>query len=163
MIEVYILLMGLATLFAAATLWDDDLVRAAASLVAVFLVSGLALLALGAWFIGAMQVLLGAGAVAILALYAAITAAERREVLRAPRAGAIAAIMLSILAFSIGFLTIATPGVFTFYASNTRQVAQAFFSDIGLMAALSVLLLVALIASAYIIRYITIQEVIEHE
>jgi len=163
MIDVYILLMAIAVLFAAASIWDNDLVRAAASLVAVFLISGLALLVLGAWFIGAMQVLLGAGAVAILALYAAITASERREVLRAPRASVIAAITLSILAFSIGFLSISTPGVFTFYSSNTRQVAHAFFSDIGLMAALSVLLLVALIASAYLIRYLTIQEVMEYE
>ncbi len=163
MIEVFILLLGLATLFAAATLWDNDLVRAAASLVAVFLLTGLALLSLGAWFIGAMQVLLGAGAVAILAIYAAVTASERREVLRAPEAGKIAAVTLAILGFSIGFLTISTPGVFTFYSSSAKSIAKVLFSDLGLAAALSVLLLVALIASAYIIRYIAIREVIEHE
>ncbi|UXD22434.1 hypothetical protein IPA_04720 [Ignicoccus pacificus DSM 13166] len=163
MIEVFILLMGAATLFAAATLWDEDLVRAAAALVAVFLLSGLALLSIGAWFIGAMQVLLGAGAVAILAIYAAVTASQRREVLKAPEAGKIAAVTLAILGFSIGFLTISTPGMITFYSSTAKSIAKVLFSDLGLMAALSVLLLVALIASAYVIRYVSIQEVKEHE
>ncbi len=159
MIEIFILLMGAATLFAAAVLWDPDIVRAAASLVMVFLLTGFALLALGAWFIGAMQVLLGAGAVAILALYAAITAKKRMEVLRAPQAGKIAAMALGIIGISIGFLTLSTPGVFTVYSSNTSAIADTLFKDIGLTISLSLLLLVALIASAYIIRYVFLQEV----
>ncbi len=163
MIDIFILLMGIATLFAAASLWDDDIVRAAASLVAVFLMSGLALLSIGAWFIGAMQVLLGAGAVAILAIYAAVTASQRREVLKAPEASKIAAVTLATLAFSIGFLTISTPGTLFFYSSTAKSVAQTLFSDLGLVAALSLLLLVALISSAYVIRYISIKEVSSNE
>jgi len=158
-IEIFILLMGAATMFAAAVLWDPDIVRAAASLVMVFLLTGFALLAVGAWFIGAMQVLLGAGAVAILALYAAITTKKRMEVLRAPHAGKIAALALGILGISMGFLTLNTPGVFTIYSSNTSQIADTLFKDMGLTVSLSLLLLVALIASAYIIRYVFLKEV----
>ncbi|NPA85491.1 MAG: hypothetical protein GXO07_05775 [Crenarchaeota archaeon] len=159
MIEVFILLMGAATMFAAAVLWDPDIVRAAASLVMVFLLTGFALLAIGAWFVGAMQVLLGAGAVAVLALYAAITTKKRKEVLRAPHAGKIAALALGILGISIGFLTLNTPGVLTVYSSDTGAIADVLFRDIGLTVALSLLLLVALIASAYIIRYVFLREV----
>ena len=159
MIEVFILLMGLATGFAAAVIWDPDLVRAAGSLVMVFLLTGFALLALGSWFIGAMQVLLGAGAVAILALYAAVTSRKRREVLKSRSAGTLAAIALGVLGVSIGFLTLDTPGVFTIYSSNASEIADTLFKDIGLTVALSVLLIVALIASAYIVRYVFLEEV----
>ena len=157
MIEAYILIMGVATAFAAAVLWDPDLVRAAASLIMVFLLSGFALLALGAWFIGAMQVLLGAGAVAIIALYAALTSKKRTEVLKSPKAGSIAAITLGILGISVGLLTLSTPGTFTIYSSNAYKIAELLFKDIGLTVALSLLMIVALIASAYIVRYLYVR------
>ncbi|ABU82323.1 NADH-quinone oxidoreductase subunit J [Ignicoccus hospitalis] len=157
--EAFVLLMGLATAFAAAVLWDPDIVRAASSLVMVFLLTGFALLSLGAWFVGAMQVLLGAGAVAILALYAAITSKKRKEVLRSRSAGTIAALALSVLGISMGFLTLNTPGTFTFYSSDASKIAEVLFEDVGLTVALSVLLIVALIASAYIVRYVFLREV----
>ncbi|ALU12433.1 hypothetical protein EYM_03700 [Ignicoccus islandicus DSM 13165] len=159
MIETFILLMTLATIASAAVVWDPDLVRAAISLVVVFLLSGLALLTLGSWFIGALQVILGAGAVAILALYAAITSKGRREILKAPQGGTLGALVLSALGIGIGFLTISTPGIFTLYTSTTSNIASTLFGDLGLVATLSILLLVALISSAYIIRYIVIEGV----
>ncbi len=163
MIEVYIMLMTLATLASAAVIWDPDLVKAAISLVVVFLLSGLALLSVGAWFIGALQIILGAGAVAILALYAAITSKGRTEVLKATNSSALGALVLSLLGMGIGFLTLTTPGYFTIYVSSTNKITSTLFNDLGLVATLSILLLVALVSSAYIIRYIVLEEVRRRE
>jgi NADH:ubiquinone oxidoreductase subunit 6 (subunit J) len=147
----FIVFMLLTNLMAIAVVWDKNLIRAAVALTMAFIFSGLALVSIGSWVLGAFQVLVGASAVAIMAMYAASLAVKEDRV-ESRSIASLAATALAALGLSLGLSLIYTPGVFTNYTSPLPTINEILFSDIGLVLVLFFLLVAAIASASYLIK-----------
>ena len=147
----FIIFMTLTNLMAIAVVWDKNLIRSAIALTLAFIFSGLALVSIGSWVLGAFQVLVGASAVAIMAMYAASLAVKEDRV-ESRGIASLAAAALAALGLSLGLVLIYTPGIFTNYLSPLFVINKALFSDLGLILVLFFLLIAAIASASYLIK-----------
>jgi NADH-quinone oxidoreductase subunit J len=146
---------GIALLASLAVVTSRHAVHAALYLVVSLLAVAVVFFAQGAAFVAALEVIIYAGAIMVMILFAIMLldlgrAARRRSEWFRPSAWLGPLVLMAVLAIELGWLLIAgTPATGTGEAVTVRQVALALYGPYMLAVELSSMLLLAGLVGAY--------------